>query len=184
LERIGYSYCGVDANTTDAPDIVCAIDEALPPELLQRGPFHFVLCTEVLEHVADWSAAFANFERLLAPGGRVLITAPHFYQLHEEPFDFWRPTLYAIRHYARRAGLQPLYCNSAGDAWDVLGTVLSNCRFAASSPRLFDRALAKAVRVGARLASRALVSRKVQRSVRVEGTLYLANIAVLEKLNT
>lgn len=181
LEEIGYTYCGVDASATDAPDIVCAIDEPLPAELLGHAPFDFVLCTEVLEHVADWGGAFANFDRLLTPGGRALITAPHFYQLHEEPFDFWRPTLHAIDRYARQVRLEPIYRSNAGGGWDVLGTLLSNCSFVGASPRLFDRALAKAVRASVRLALRALVRGRIQRFVRADGPLYLSNIAVLEK---
>jgi SAM-dependent methyltransferase len=183
LEQMGYSYCGVDANPGEGPtmDFVCAVDGSLPQELLRRGPFDFLLCTEVLEHVADWHAAFANFGMLLAPGGRALITAPQFYQLHEEPYDFWRPTLHAIDYYASRAGLQPLYRHPAGDAWDVLGTTLANCRFVASSSRLRDRALAKAIRLASRLAFRVLLRRKLQARVRVEGPLYLSNVVVLEK---
>jgi SAM-dependent methyltransferase len=181
LEEIGYSYCGVDANATDAPDIVCAIDEALPPELLQRGPFDFVLCTEVLEHVADWGAAFANFRHLLAPGGRLVITAPHFFNLHEEPYDFWRPTLHAIDYYARRVGLQPIYRRAAGDAWDVLGVLLPNCLFVASSDSVSKRVVAKAVRVAARWTFQILLRRKLQQWVHVEGPLYLSNVVVLER---
>ena len=182
LEQIGYSYCGVDVNSTEAPiDVVCAADEPLPAELLRRGPFDFALCTEVLEHLPDWRAAFENLSLLLAPGGRVLITAPHFYQLHEEPYDFWRPTLHAFDYYARRSGLRTLYRRAAGDAWDVLGTVLPNCQFLASSDRLTSRALTKATRMIARLTFRALVRRRLRKWVRVEGPLYLSNVLVLEK---
>lgn len=182
LEKIGYSYCGVDANPTDGiADVKCAADEPLPDELLRRGPFDFVLCTEVLEHVGDWDAAFANFRTLLAPRGRILITAPHFYQLHEEPYDFWRPTLHAIDYYGRRVGLQALYRNAAGNAWDILGTILPNCQFLAASPRLLDRAIAKAARIAAGITNRALLSGRLQRAVRVEGRLYLSNIVLLEK---
>jgi hypothetical protein len=105
LQKIGYSYCGVDVNPDGGPpvDVLCAADGPLPEELLRRGPFDFLLCTEVIEHVADWHTAFANFGLLLAPSGRALITAPYFYQLHEEPYDFWRPTTHAIDYYARRS---------------------------------------------------------------------------------
>src|ERR1700730_6679186 len=67
LEQIGYSYCAVDVNADGGPpvDVVCAADERLPEELLRRGPFDFLLCTEVVEHVADWHAAFENFNMLL-----------------------------------------------------------------------------------------------------------------------
>lgn len=182
LERIGYTYCGVDVSTVEeSVDVVCAIDEPLPDELRARGLFDFVLCTEVLEHVADWSVAFANFRALLAPGGRVLITAPQFFHLHEEPYDFWRPTPHAIDYYARRNGLKVVEQRRAGDAWDILGIVLPNCRFLPASTKLSDRAAAKAIRVGARLAFRALVRRRVQSRVRADGPLYLSNVSVLEK---
>jgi SAM-dependent methyltransferase len=183
LEQIGYSYCGVDVNSSEGVDVVCAADAPLPEKLLRRGPFDFLLCTEVIEHVADWHTAFENFARLLVSGGRALITAPHFFQLHEEPYDFWRPTLHAIDYYARRAGLEPLYRRSAGDAWDVLGTTLANCKFEPCSARLGDRALTKAIRVGGRLLLRAMLRRELQSRVRAEGPLYLSNVVVLEKLD-
>lgn len=183
LEQVGYSYCGVDVNPDGGPpvDVVCAADEPLPEELVRRGPFDFLLCTEVVEHLADWHTGFANFGALLAPGGRALITAPHFYQLHEEPYDFWRPTLHAIDYYARRAGLQPLYRRAAGDGWDVLGTALATCKFVPSSIRFRDRVLAKAIRLASRLMFRVILRGKLQSRVRVEAPLYLSNVVVLEK---
>jgi SAM-dependent methyltransferase len=183
LQDIGYSYCGVDVNPDGGPpvDVLCAADEQLPEELLYRGPFDFLLCTEVIEHLADWHTAFANFGLLLASGGRALITAPYFYQLHEEPYDFWRPTLHAIDYYARRTGLRPLYRQAAGDGWDVLGTMLATCKFVPSSTRLRDRILAKGIRVGSRLMFHAILRGMLQQRVRAEAPLYLSNVVVLEK---
>jgi hypothetical protein len=185
LEESGYSYCGVDANADGGPpvDVVCSADGVLPDDLLRRGPFDFLLCTEVLEHMADWRAAFANFALLLTRGGRVLVTAPFVYQLHEEPYDFWRPTLHAIDYYARGAGFHPLYRNGAGDPWDVLGTIIATCKFVPSSKRLSDRVLAKAIRIGSRFMHGAILRGKLQSKVRVEAPLYLSNIVVLEKVS-
>lgn len=183
LEQVGYSYCGVDVNPDGGPevDVVCAADEPIPDELRLRGPFDFLLCTEVVEHVADWHSAFANFSELLAPGGRALLTAPFIYELHEEPYDFFRPTLHAIDYYARRVGLQLLCRQAAGDAWDVLGTMLGTCKFLPSSARFRDRVLAKAIRVAGRAVFRAALRGKLQSRVRVEAPLYLSNVVVLEK---
>jgi hypothetical protein len=36
-----------------------------------------------MEHVADWDAAFKNFNLLLKDGGKLLLTAPFFFRLHE-----------------------------------------------------------------------------------------------------
>ena len=52
------------------------------------------------------------------------MTCPMFYPLHEEPYDFWRPTLHALDYFARRAGLRVVERQGAGDAWDILGTLL------------------------------------------------------------
>ena len=131
LQSLGYSYVGLDTqqNIDNTVAHVCPIDQGLPAALLADGPFDFILCTEVMEHVADWQAAFANFRHLLAPGGRLLITCPHLYPLHEEPYDFWRPTPHALRFYAAAFGLKVLAQQQIGDGLDVLGTTLASTKF-------------------------------------------------------
>lgn len=183
IESIGYSYIGIDVQQTPegTVDVVCAIDEPLSMELINHGPFHFVLCTEVMEHVADWDIAFKNFAKLVAKGGRMLITCPHFYQLHEEPYDFWRPTLHALKYFAARAGFQVVQQEAAGDAWDVLGTLLANCWTCPASSQLLDRGLTKLVALGQQWLFKLLCSRRLQQSVQLNSPLYLSNIVVFER---
>lgn len=183
LEAAGYKYTGMDVqqNIDGAVDVVGAIDQPLPGELLALGPFRFLLCTEVLEHVADWGAAFKNLATLLAPGGRLLITCPQFYQLHEEPYDFWRPTLHALTYFSDRVGLRTLTREAAGDTWDVLGTLLANSAPSPASDRLLDRGAAKLAVWGHRLLFELLRTRRLQRTVQLRGPLYLSNIVVLEQ---
>ncbi len=38
--------------------------------------FDLVLCSEVLEHIADWQAALASMARLLRPGGALVLSTP------------------------------------------------------------------------------------------------------------
>lgn len=183
LELAGYSYASMDAQqyVEGAVDFVCSIDEHLPAALTKGGPFQFILCTEVLEHVADWDIAFKNLALLLEPGGRVLITCPHFYQLHEEPYDFWRPTLHALRHFAQREGFRIIHGEAAGDGWDVLGTVVANCRPALRSGGMLGRGASKLLVLAQKCAFRLLRSRLPQRLIRLNGPLYLSNVVVLER---
>lgn len=183
LEGLGYHYCGVDANPDGGVpvDLVWAVDQPIPEALRLKDSFDFLLCTEVIEHVADWPTAFSNFVQLLAPGGRALITAPYIYQLHEEPYDFWRPTLHAIDYHANRVGLRPVYRQTAGDGWDVLGTILGTCKFLPRSTRLLDRAVAKAVRLTKELLFREVLRGQLRQRVRADAPLYLSNVVVLEK---
>lgn len=163
-------------------DVICAINEPLPVKLTDSDPFHFVICLEVMEHVADCNMAFRNLATLVAEGGQILITCPHFYQLHEEPDDFWRQTLHALKHFGERVGFQVLQQEAAGDAWDVLGTLLANCWTSPASSRLLDWGVTKLVTLGQRWLFKLLCSRRLQQAVQLNGPLYLSNIVVLERL--
>jgi SAM-dependent methyltransferase len=183
LEGPASVYVSADVTQTPegAVDVIAAIDAPLPKELLARSPFDFILCTEVLEHVADWASAFANIAVLLKPGGRVLLTCPHFFRLHEEPYDFWRPTLHALKHYANAHSLKVVRQEAAGDGWDVLGTLLASCVAAPRRPGLLPRLVCRGVNAGRRLAFMLLRWRLPQRLAKLPG-MYLSNIVTLEKL--
>jgi SAM-dependent methyltransferase len=183
LDGLGYSYTGldVDQNLEGSVDVICAIDEPLPAGVLDLGTFEFVLCTEVLEHVADWDMAFRNLAALMSPRGRLLVTCPHFFYLHEEPYDFWRPTPHALRYFGTRAGLQVLSARAVGDAWDILGTLLASSTPVPASNRVRDRMARRLVLESRRTLLALLRRRLLQRMVRLQGSLYMSNITVFEK---
>jgi SAM-dependent methyltransferase len=65
------------------------------------GEFDAVLCIEVLEHVADPFAAARELQRVVRPGGRILVTVPFLAQYHGKSAashshdaypDYWRYT--------------------------------------------------------------------------------------------
>jgi predicted SAM-dependent methyltransferase len=53
------------------------------------GSFDVALCTEVLEHLPEPEAALREMARVLAPGGRLLLTAPLGCGLHQEPHHYF-----------------------------------------------------------------------------------------------
>lgn len=68
--------------------------------------FDTVICTQVMEHVADPSKALAEIFRVMTPGGHLLITAPQFWPVHEAPYDFYRYTPYGLKHLLENAGFE------------------------------------------------------------------------------
>jgi SAM-dependent methyltransferase len=103
-------------------DIVAPLDE-LPVE---DGAFDAVLATEVLEHVEDPLAVLGELHRVLAEGGRLLLTVPFVWELHEEPHDFFRYTPYGLRALLDRAGFEVLDLRPFGGCFSTLGSVLHN----------------------------------------------------------
>lgn len=177
-------YYGLDIvdQTEGKTDFICQIDEVLPRAILQLGGFEFILCSEVLEHVADWDTAFANFEQLLSVKGTLLITCPHFYQLHEEPYDFWRPTPHAISHFAAKHNMIVREFIKGGSAWDVLGTLLANIEsLTAINKNRYSWFVCKVLNFFRRKLFNILSSRYLQRNFTAHSPLYLSNIAILEK---
>jgi SAM-dependent methyltransferase len=185
LEARGLSYVGLDTqqNADGTVEFVCAIDGTLPVGLLALAGFDFVLCTEVLEHVADWHAAFSNFSTLLAPGGRIVLTCPHVYPLHEEPYDFWRPTPHALRYFAARAGLRVLEERRIGDGWDVFATVMMSVSIkpARGSWNPLAYLLAGLLQLRRKFLFGALKRTWLRALVPATSRLYLSNLVVLER---
>lgn len=184
MERLGYIYMGLDVeqNPEGTVGVLAEIDCNFLNDYPDLGQFDLIICTEVLEHVAQWHVAFRNIYELTAPGGKILITCPHFYQLHEEPYDFWRPTNHALEYYAKKEGFRILKQIKAGDAWDVLGTVLANMysfnRINSSFSSKIIRRIADYVRT--RL-FKVLSKGMLQKYIGVNSPLYLANIIVLQR---
>lgn len=66
-------------------DYICDILSIPVPD----ASFEIILCTEVLEHVAEPIQALHEFARILKPGGKLLLTAPLGSGLHQEPHHFY-----------------------------------------------------------------------------------------------
>lgn len=65
-----------------------------------------VLCTAVLEHLERPQDAICEMHRILKPGGYLILGAPLFWHLHEEPRDFCRYTSFGLTHMFETAGFQ------------------------------------------------------------------------------
>lgn len=76
--------------------------------------FDGILCTQVLEHLYHPEQAFREMARVLKSKGVAIITVPQTNELHEEPFDYFRFTKYALIHLAEKSGFELIACESRG----------------------------------------------------------------------
>lgn len=65
-----------------------------------------VLCTEVLEHLEDPLCAIKEMHRILKFHGKVILTAPFFWPVHEAPRDFYRYSEYGLRYLFEQGGFE------------------------------------------------------------------------------
>lgn len=121
-------------------DIVADLHE-LP---VADASFGFVLCTEVLEHVADPARVLAELRRVLRPGGALLLSVPFVGELHEEPHDHWRFTSHGLDRLLREAGFAVDPVQPLTGYWSTLAHVM---RHGGLATRPVDRRPGLATRV-------------------------------------
>lgn len=90
------------------------------PLKLESSYFDTVLMTDVLEHIPEPAMLMDEIARILRPGGKLIMTVPFFYWLHEEPHDYHRYTRFALERLCRNAGLNVLELAPYGGLPEIL----------------------------------------------------------------
>ena len=82
--------------------------------------FDTILLTDVLEHIAEPMNVMRETERLLRPGGKLILGVPFLYWLHEQPHDFYRYTEHALRRFCKLSGLKVIELEPYGGLPEVI----------------------------------------------------------------
>jgi SAM-dependent methyltransferase len=103
-------------------DFVARAD-ALP---LDDATVDAVLLTQVLEHVGDPAGVLSETARVLRAGGRVFLTVPFVWELHELPFDFWRFTPPSLERLLKGAGFGEIEVKPRNDCFTTVAQLMRN----------------------------------------------------------
>ena len=138
---------GVDWSADSDADVVADIDAPYLP--FKDDSFDEVVMIDTLEHVASVKAAVCEAGRVLRPGGRIFVRAPHFSSLHMYS-DFTHRNFFSAEGVRRMAGDHPEYGHyyTSGfelvslriklwRAWRVLGIEWLANRFPLTYEKLF-----------------------------------------------
>ena len=79
-----------------------------------------VLVPNLVHHVADQDALFAELARITRPGGRVYVFEPLLRELHQSPDDYLRWTPFGMARAMREAGLQPEEPKTTGGPFEAI----------------------------------------------------------------
>jgi ubiquinone/menaquinone biosynthesis C-methylase UbiE len=127
------SVVGLDRPRTDGQEVNVLVHGdalALP---FREASFDTALCLQVLEHVREPESCLREALRVLAPGGHLILTAPHIWNVHEAPHDYYRFTEYGLAYLFRKAGFEVVEVRPMAGYFVTAGTRL--CYFIAH----FDR---------------------------------------------
>lgn len=116
----GTGDIGLQTGTWDNSklDIISDITDIPRPD----ASFDAIMCTEVLEHVPDAVAALTELNRLLKPGGFLLITAPFASLTHFAPYHFSTGfNRFFYEHHLGRFGYDILDHQMNGNYFEYMG---------------------------------------------------------------
>jgi SAM-dependent methyltransferase len=115
-----YIGCDVVQSSDRRVDIICPATQ-IP---LSDASFNTILCTQVIEHVADHRELLREAFRLLQKNGVLILSGPMYWPLHEEPYDFFRFTEHGLRHLLESIGFRIDKITSNGGKWATCGQMI------------------------------------------------------------
>lgn len=178
----GARYIGLDVPTSGRqadqkkPDLY--YDGMTLP--LDDGAVDGVLSTQVLEHVLEPARLMAEFSRVLKPGGALVLSLPFFYPLHEQPYDFYRFTEFAVRRLLDTAGFQVEALNKSSGTFEAVAQAASLSLSGGLIARL-PCACGRGLLLVGLCAPAQLTGLLLQRVLPDPGDLYLDNIVLARR---
>jgi SAM-dependent methyltransferase len=121
-------YCGVDLGVGDAAWNYGGLETvadlgALP---FRDGLFDAAVHIVTIEHLREPGRALAEMSRTMRPGAPLLIAAPHEWEVHQAPHDYFRYTRYGLAYLLERAGFEVCELRPAGGFFRLLARRLLN----------------------------------------------------------
>lgn len=96
---------------------------ALP---FREGVFDASLNIVTLEHVREPGCVMKELARVMTPGGRLLLIAPHEWEEHQQPHDYYRYTRFGLKYLLTQAGFGDLEIRPVGGFFRLLSRRLLN----------------------------------------------------------
>jgi ubiquinone/menaquinone biosynthesis C-methylase UbiE len=103
-------------------DHECDLTQPLP---FNDEEFDTIILSDVLEHIPQPEKLWAEMTRILAPDGKIIMNVPFYYCIHEQPYDYYRYTSFALERFVQISGLHLIKLCCLGGALEVMADVFS-----------------------------------------------------------
>lgn len=107
-------------HSTSHLDHTCDLNGDLP---FDDASFDTIILSDVLEHLYKPERCWQNMARVLRPRGKLIMNVPFYYPLHEQPFDYFRYTEFALQRFATESGFAVVELQPLGGAPEVIADI-------------------------------------------------------------
>lgn len=147
------SYIGIDVEVSGHDHANSEIDEFFDGINIPfpDNSFDLVFSSQVFEHVEHHEELLDEIHRVLAPGGKLILTIPFVWPEHEEPFDFRRYTSFGLTQFCEKHNLSTLKVEKIGNGYLCIGSLLNAQLFSCLKVKLKILKLALWFPIGALL---------------------------------
>jgi SAM-dependent methyltransferase len=141
--------CDIIQSDKNRVDVICLATELA----FEDKKFDTVLATQVLEHVYDHHAMIKESYRVLKQNGHIILTVPFTWELHEEPYDFFRLTKHGLKELFLEAGFEIVYIKANGGKWAAIFQMFINTVYSTFKYKTIKAKLLKIIFMELRLTS-------------------------------
>jgi SAM-dependent methyltransferase len=117
-----YIGCDIIQSSDNVVDFLCPANELC----FGNETFDTVFSTQTLEHVADHQGMVSEAYRVLKPGGYAIFTVPFSWELHEEPYDFFRVSKYGLKYLFEKNAFEIVTIKANGGKWAAISQLFLN----------------------------------------------------------
>jgi ubiquinone/menaquinone biosynthesis C-methylase UbiE len=131
--------CDATQSSENIVDDIC-LASALPYD---NESFDTVFSTQVLEHVFEQQAMINEAYRVLKKDCYMILTVPFTWELHEEPYDFFRVTKHGLKELFEKSGFEIEYIKANGGKWAAMYQMMINTVYSTFKYKTFKAKLLK-----------------------------------------
>ena len=117
---LNIKYLNIVSKTN--PDFLC--DAIKIP--VKKNHFDGIICSQLLEHVAEPPIVLKEIYRVLKPKGKLLLTVPFIYRIHPDPNDYGRYTDQYWKEILRKIGFTKTVIEKQGFYYSVLADLIKS----------------------------------------------------------
>lgn len=103
-------------------DFECDLNLGIP---LPNESVDTILITDVVEHISNPDLLWMEMVRVLKQSGRIIMGTPFLHNLHDEPYDYFRYTEFAIKYFCEKNNLSILILEPYGGTPEVIMNIIA-----------------------------------------------------------